>query len=63
MEAAAEKATAIAKKKLCKELDKEVKAKELQPTFDAVMELFLFGDETVDSNLFLFPVTLESNQS
>ena len=47
-EAAAEKAAAVAKKKIRKELEEEAKAEDLRPTLDAVMEPFLFGDATVE---------------
>jgi hypothetical protein len=45
-EAAAEKAAAIAKNRVRKELEEEAKAEELRPTHDAVMEPFLFEPET-----------------
>ena len=45
-EAAAEKAAAIAKKKLRKELEEEAKAEELWPKLEAVLKPFKFGDET-----------------
>ena len=47
-EAAAEKATAIAKKKLRKEIEEEAKAEELRPKLEAVLKPFLFGPETVE---------------
>jgi phosphomevalonate kinase len=46
-EAAAEKAAAIAKKKIRKELEEAAKAEELRPKLEAVLKPFLFGPETV----------------
>jgi hypothetical protein len=47
-EAAAEKAAAIAKNKVRKELQEEAKAEELRPKLEAVLKPFLFGPETLE---------------